>query len=164
MLGAFRHLPLDIHANAKTAAEAAACAGRQGLFWQMHDRQFAAKAKLETAGVVSLAEGLGLDMSQFRKCLEGEELSAKIRDEVTSAAALGIRSTPTILIGRNDGQKHVVVSALLAGAKPVAAFRDAIETARTPPSTYYGVGSVASVIALGGFWFISRNRKKPNKN
>jgi len=33
--------PLNIHANAVPAAEAAHCAGDQGKFWPMHDGLFA---------------------------------------------------------------------------------------------------------------------------
>ena len=33
----FRHFPLDFHAQAEKAGEAAACAGEQGKFWEMHD-------------------------------------------------------------------------------------------------------------------------------
>lgn len=38
---AFRHLPLPIHPQALQAAAVAECAGRQGKFWEMHDRLFA---------------------------------------------------------------------------------------------------------------------------
>src|SRR5688572_14403209 len=38
---AFLHLPVATHAFAFKAAEAAACAGDQGKFWEMHDVLFA---------------------------------------------------------------------------------------------------------------------------
>ena len=40
---AFRHFPLDFHALAQKAGEAAACAGEQGKFWEMHDRLWASE-------------------------------------------------------------------------------------------------------------------------
>ena len=46
---AFRHFPLDFHAQAEKAGEAAACAGEQGKFWEMHDLLWANTAKLQVA-------------------------------------------------------------------------------------------------------------------
>ena len=37
----YRAFPLDFHANANIAAEAAFAAGAQGKFWEMHDLLFA---------------------------------------------------------------------------------------------------------------------------
>lgn len=36
----FKHFPLDFHANAQKASEAAECAGDQGKFWEMHELIF----------------------------------------------------------------------------------------------------------------------------
>jgi protein-disulfide isomerase len=45
----FHHLPLPMHAWARTAAEAAGCAQLQGpeVFWGMHDQLFANQDKLD---------------------------------------------------------------------------------------------------------------------
>ena len=42
---AFRHFPLSFHDKAEKAGEAAACAGDQGRFWEMHDRLWASSAE-----------------------------------------------------------------------------------------------------------------------
>jgi Thioredoxin/SurA-like N-terminal domain len=36
----FRHLPLEMHANAFASAQAAVCANQQGSFWKYHDAYF----------------------------------------------------------------------------------------------------------------------------
>lgn len=100
----FRHLPLtDVHADAELAAQAAEAAGRQGRFWEMHDRLFAHQDRLDPQSLVRHAEALGLDVDRFLEDVEGVECAARVRDDVASAEASGVAGTPTFFIG---GRRH----------------------------------------------------------
>lgn len=93
----FKHLPLDIHQGAFPAAQAAFCAGQQGLFWQYHDALFNA----ETYGIESLkriAEDLGVNISLFTLCLTSPPSRNAISLNIWEAGQLGISSTPTFVI------------------------------------------------------------------
>src|SRR4029453_8249019 len=65
---AFRHYPLDFHPQAQKAGEAAACAGEQGKFWEMHDRLWDNPSKLQVDDLKAHAETLGLGAAAFAAC------------------------------------------------------------------------------------------------
>ena len=112
---AFKHLPLSsIHQFASKAAESAECAGRQGQFWQMHDRMFLDQQQLEPTHVRNLAEKLGLRMNLFDQCMEGQT-TARVNDDAAAAKALGIAGTPSFLIGSVQPDGRVKASRILVG-------------------------------------------------
>ncbi len=73
----FKNMPLPFHKNAKPAALAALAAGKQGKFWEMHDKLFENQGKLGDALYTETAKALAkvffggedkmqrLDMSEF---------------------------------------------------------------------------------------------------
>ena len=123
---AFRHLPLSNHPQALAAASAATCAGRQGKFWEMHDRLFANAKMLKTAPWRTFAAELGLNRAQFDSCLdrEGPEI---VGADLALAEALDISGTPSFLIGRIGPDGRVRVSNRLAGALPIGSFKSIID-------------------------------------
>jgi len=95
----FRDFPLtSIHANAFSAAEAANCAGDQGLYWPYHDQLFSMQLGLGKQAYQQYAEQLGLDMDTFNACLDDGKYKAEIQADFEFAAQLGVRSTPTFFI------------------------------------------------------------------
>jgi Na+/H+ antiporter NhaA len=120
----FRHLPLsDVHPRAEQAAAAAEAAAAQGQFWQMHDLLFTHQDELETEDLIGYAADLGLDVEQFVRDLDDDELAARVRADVASAEASGARGTPTFFVrGR-----------LYTGPHDAASIAAALETA--PGST-----------------------------
>src|SRR6185295_5027167 len=54
----FRHFPLEFHAQAPKAAEAAACANEQGKFWEYHDVLFKNQQKLQPEDLKAHASGM----------------------------------------------------------------------------------------------------------
>jgi protein-disulfide isomerase len=119
---AYRHLPLPNHLSATKAAVVADCAGRQGRFWEMHDRLFANPKNLGDQALRSHADAVGLDEPSFLSCLSDEAVHRRISVEKDAVAAMGISSTPTFLIGTVQPDGLLRVTNVVAGARPAEEF------------------------------------------
>lgn len=95
---AYRHLPLPIHAHAQKAAEAAECAGEQGVFWEFGERMFANQKALDTDNLTSYATSLKLDAGRFRQCLDSGRGAAAVAADRSLANSYGLHATPSIFI------------------------------------------------------------------
>ena len=96
----FRHMPLDdLHPRAHAAALAAEAAAVQGRFWEMHDRLFAHQDRLGREDLVAHAEAVGCDPDRFVTDLDDDELLDRVRRDIASAEASGVRGTPTFFVG-----------------------------------------------------------------
>ncbi|HXK11742.1 MAG TPA: thioredoxin domain-containing protein [Vicinamibacteria bacterium] len=113
----FRHFPLDFHAQAQKAGEAAACAGDQGKFWEMHDLLWANNAKLQVADLKAHAATLGLDAAAFDQCLDSGRDAALVASDVAAGQGYGVSGTPAFFV---NGR-------LLTGAQPFDAFAQVID-------------------------------------
>jgi protein-disulfide isomerase len=71
-------LPFGFNNLAFKAAEAAACTGEQGKFWEMRDSLFENQKDLTPESLVKYAEKIGVDMPKFKECLD----SGKYADEI----------------------------------------------------------------------------------
>jgi protein-disulfide isomerase len=114
---AYRHFPLPMHPLAPKAAEAAACAGEQGKFWEMHDRLFAANGKLQIADLKAQASELGLDGEAFGACLDGGKLAALVKADMEAGQRYGVSGTPAFFV---NGR-------FISGAQPYEAFARVID-------------------------------------
>lgn len=106
----FLDFPLPMHPHAFKAAEAAACAGDQKLFWEMHHQLFGFQHALAPDQLPGYAEDLkdyGLDVAAFQKCLDKGSHAAGIREDIRTVRNLGINGTPAYLLGRRlpEGDK-----------------------------------------------------------
>lgn len=94
------------------AAEAAFCALDQKMFWQYYDILFHNHTG-ENVGdytksrLIAYAEKLGMNMTEFTKCVNDRKYEQKVLDENEYAQSLGVDRTPTFFI---NGQKLVLVS------------------------------------------------------
>jgi protein-disulfide isomerase len=129
---AYINLPLQQHAHAQEAAEAAMCAGAQDRFWAMHDSLFVTQnywAPLSLAEVTaffdSLAVSVGVNHDTWRDCVRGNVITRIIGGDRGRAIQAGVRSTPTFFVGTER----------IEGAAPIAVFRAAIERASKPAPT-----------------------------
>jgi protein-disulfide isomerase len=123
---AFRHLPLPAHSHAVPAAAAAECAGRQGKFWEMHDRLFANQARLGTANLTQYAMEEALNLQQFSACVSSAMVADEIVKDRNLALRLGVSSTPTFFLGTVQ-EGGLRTSDVILGARPAADFESAIE-------------------------------------
>ena len=94
----FKHLPLQMHKEAKPAALASIAAHEQGKFWQMHDALFAVSKKLSKETIEQAAKDIGLDMEKFNKDLASAETNAKLQKDMADAGKAGVGGTPTLFI------------------------------------------------------------------
>lgn len=124
----FRDYPLPFHQNAAKAAEAAECAGDQGLFWEMHDLLFANHEKLGPEDLNRYAEQAGLYMPDFNFCMESAKNAPEVAKDLQDGRKAGVNSTPSFFIGIT-GQDDTIRGTLIKGAKPFETFQEAIERA-----------------------------------
>lgn len=125
-----RDLPLEtIHPFALKAAEAANCAGEQGKYWEMHDRLFANQNALATPQLSDHAKAIGLDVTEFNKCVESGKFAEKVRKDVADAQQAGVSGTPTFFIGLTDPKgSDIKAVRKIVGAQNYAAFKTALDT------------------------------------
>ena len=126
---AYINLPIQTHQNAKPAAEAAMCAGMQGKFWQVADGIFTTQPRWSTMPIASaifdsIAGAQAIDMPQWRECVEQHHLRELIEADAARANQIGIGSTPSFLILRDESLVRSI-----AGAFPLDTFRVALDAA-----------------------------------
>lgn len=114
---AFKHNPLGFHKRAMPAAIAAEAAGRQGKFWEMHDKLFANGRNLTDENFEKWAKELKLDVKKFKADMEDESIAKAVTEMQRQGAQLGARGTPAFFI---NGR-------FLSGAQPVANFKKIID-------------------------------------
>lgn len=100
----FRDFPLPQHDRAPLAHHAAACAGEQGRFWEMHDQLFFnqgawARDRRPERVVRELATAAGLDLGRYEECMESGRYAARVAATKAHGISLGVNSTPTFIIG-----------------------------------------------------------------
>jgi protein-disulfide isomerase len=94
----FRHNPLAIHPEAKSAAKAALAAGRQGKFWAMHDKLFESQFELSPAKYREYAIAIGLDATKFDTDFADPELDRRIEEDLGIAKRFGVTGTPAFFV------------------------------------------------------------------
>ena len=112
----FKDYPLQ--ENSLLLAQAARCAGEQGLFWLMHDKLFQNQGVSTTAQLTELANQIGADLTKFQDCLTKQKYLPQIQKDFDQGQALGLAGTPIWFINGNK----------VAGDIPYIMFMQMIET------------------------------------
>ncbi|WNG24950.1 thioredoxin domain-containing protein [Cystobacter fuscus] len=89
--------PVVDHLGALLASEAALAAGKQGKFWQMHDKLFA-DPDFEQPKLEEHARQLGLDLAAFHTALEERTYSEQVARDLELSEELAIGNLPTLFI------------------------------------------------------------------
>ena len=113
--------------RSERTSEAAACAGQQGYFWQMHEMLFAQQDVVWGTGesqlvnlMISIAAGLdGLNHAAFGACLADRQTLEALRAADAEQRGRGIVYQPVFEIGQRR----------LAGLQPFEVMSAAIEEA-----------------------------------
>lgn len=114
----FRDFPLNFHAAAVPAAEAAQCAGAQGQYWEYHDALFERQTELATLDYSALASELKLDRPLFEACIRERTFKDEVRADLLAGQALGVSGTPATFVN----------GTLVAGAYPFEEYQRIIES------------------------------------
>ena len=117
----FVDFPLSFHAQAASAAVAAACAHQQGAFWKMHDALFDNQNRLGKELYLKLAGGLSLDKPKFEACLADPKMKRQVGERAALGDRAGVQGTPAFLIGRLKNGVLTETRAI-SGARPIADF------------------------------------------
>ncbi len=112
----WKNYPLDMHQNAMGAHIAAAAAGKQGKFWEFHDKLFANQEQLNLDAYKRYAGELGMDVARFEKDLADPETRKAVDADKAEAQSLGIVGTPGFFV---NGR-------FLSGAQPFDEFAKVI--------------------------------------
>ena len=100
----YRHFPLrQIHFNSQISAQAAEAAGLQGKFWEMHDILFEnqqnwSEVKDPKSLFEQYAQNLSLDLEQFKKDLESNDVKNEVEKDYQSGLNAGVNATPTFFM------------------------------------------------------------------
>jgi protein-disulfide isomerase len=104
----FFDYPLPQHRFAVNASVAAACAGEQGKYWEMHDRLFEGQGEWSPQftnvrnpkGIFEgYARDIGVDVGAWGTCYDDQKPLPRIRANAAEGQRRGINQTPSFVIG-----------------------------------------------------------------
>jgi len=120
----FFDFPIGEFSNSVAASNAAACAGDQNKFWEMHDKLFQGQPDWDNANnpkdvFERYAKALGLDVNAWDACYDSQKHLPEIKADRDEGVRRGVNSTPTFVIGTKQ----------IPGAIPYDMFKAYVDTA-----------------------------------
>lgn len=122
-----REFPLTtIHKEAQRASQAALCAGDR--YWDLREVIFKNRQKLSEDDLAAYAAGSGVEIGEWRACMESNIYVDKVREDMRDAQELGIKGTPGFVFGLTDPDNLDSFRAvkMLPGAYPYDEFEKVI--------------------------------------
>jgi protein-disulfide isomerase len=108
-----KQFPLtSLHPMARPAALAAIAAGRQGKYWEMHDRLFSSP-QLDADTLEKYARELGLDVERWKRDQQDARVAGVITRDMELGSNIGVGGTPAFFV---NGRR------LPGGAAPLEQF------------------------------------------
>jgi protein-disulfide isomerase len=139
----YRHFPIDkpgtrpdggiLHPNAGYEAQATECAAAQGgndKFWAYTNRLYEITPSvtgtspdgLDRKELPKIAEYVGLDVNEFRDCLDSGRYKDKVETQYMDGFNMGIEGTPSSVIVTPSGTNIAI-----SGAQPYESIKQAID-------------------------------------
>ena len=94
----FKELPI-FGEESEWAAKAALAAGKQGKYFEMHQKMYAAPGKADKEKALRVATEIGLDVPQLEKDMQDPSTAKALEETKELAQKLGLQGTPLYLIG-----------------------------------------------------------------
>ena len=94
----FKNFPLGFHPEAAPAAKAAWAAGKQGKFYEYHDKLFDNQGKLSEDTYIQIAKDLGLNLDKFNKDRASEDAEKSVQADMKQGQEAGIQGTPGFIL------------------------------------------------------------------
>jgi protein-disulfide isomerase len=119
----YKNFPLGFHKEAMPAAKACLAAGLQGKFWEMEEILFKNAKKLEDKDLKNYAKEIGLDLQQFEKDFNSEEVDKLVQEDLAEAKKAKVTGTPTLFLNgkrvqnRSEEAMKQEIKTLLEGKK-----------------------------------------------
>ena len=99
-----RDFPLQMHPEARKAAEAAEAAREQGKYWDYTAILFRNQSALKPEQLKQYAQVLGLDRAKFDAALDTGRFADKVERDMLDGQRFGVTGTPTFFVnGRRTG-------------------------------------------------------------
>jgi protein-disulfide isomerase len=98
-----RHYPLKVHEHAELAAWAAEAAANQHKFWEMAEALYKTqwmwgRAPAPRTILMDQAKSVGLDLDQFQKDLDGQDVKERVAVDQAHAQSVGVNTVPSVVI------------------------------------------------------------------
>ena len=94
----FKELPI-FGEESEAAAKAALAAGKQGKYFEIHQKLYAEPGKADKDKALRIAAELGLDVPKLEKDMEDPSIQQALDETKDLAQKLGLQGTPLYLIG-----------------------------------------------------------------
>src|ERR1043166_7014431 len=119
-----RDFPLNMHANARKAAEAANAARAQGKFFEYTALLFKRQNALDVPSLKKYATELGLDRARFDADLDSGKFFNEVKHDIDDGEMYGVDSTPAIFVNgvalremSSEALKALIDRGLTGGSK-----------------------------------------------
>jgi len=116
------------HPPDRDAAEAGRCAADQGRYWAMREHLFERVEIPLQQRLPPHSIAPGLDVAALAECIESDQSAASVADDLRQTLGLGVRGTPSFLIGypSEDGAEVRIVKRIV-GAQPYTVFAEVVD-------------------------------------
>jgi protein-disulfide isomerase len=118
-----RDFPLEQHAYAFKAAEAAEAAREQGKYWEYTALLFKNQKALTVDKLKEYATQAGLDRAKFDQALDSGKFASKVQRDLQDGIKIGVNSTPSVFVNGKrvkERTRESLKSAIEAALKDIA--------------------------------------------